>query len=289
MRGTEGGFAIAVRFKFSAKPFPENGKIWAGPILIPRNKVQEMAQGVARMCARTDMHPKVALFVYVLKAEMLKSLAGGDQDMLVVHAYDGLGEEHGRKEFEWALKIEGAVDQTKADMTMKEVCALQEGLGELIGSTSCFWTPMALATVTEEQVVNSFEWWEDVAKSEHGSVADNGYLLFELFSCRDNLTSRATSGWPRPLGFKHMLLIGAGCKQDAPASEYEEARRQIQDVAPEKILGSKQAVKEMIPIPNAMEKFHDHQRIYGEHWQKLREVKRKYDPENRLRGWIPPA
>lgn len=128
MRGTEGGFAIATKFVFSVKHFEENGKIWAGPILLPRSQTAEVARRIARMCGREDVHPKVAMFLYVMKKEMLKLLSGGDgagEDMLVVHAYDGLGEEHGRREFGWALDIEGAVDMTRSNMTMKEVCAMQ--------------------------------------------------------------------------------------------------------------------------------------------------------------------
>jgi hypothetical protein len=131
MRGTEGGFGIVTRFKFSVKPFEENGRIWAGPILLPRERVREVARGIARMCARTDVHPKVALFLYVMRKEVLKFIAGGgNEDKLVVHAYDALGEEHGRKEFAWALEIEGAIDMTRANMTMRDVTDLQ---GELRG------------------------------------------------------------------------------------------------------------------------------------------------------------
>jgi hypothetical protein len=126
MRGTEGGFGIVTRFKFSVKPFEENGHIWAGPILLPRGRVKEVASGIAKMCGRKDVHPKVALFLYVMKKEALKFIKGGElEDMMVVHAYDALGEEHGRKEFEWALEMEGAIDLTRGGMTMKDVCDLQ--------------------------------------------------------------------------------------------------------------------------------------------------------------------
>ncbi|KPI38969.1 uncharacterized protein AB675_4445 [Cyphellophora attinorum] len=288
LRGTEGGFAAVARFKFNAKPFPENGNIWGGPIMIPREKAPEVAKGIAAMCAREDTNPKVALFVYVLKKEILHFL-GADQDMLVIHAYDAFGEEHGRKEFAWALDFEGAIDKTRSQMTMREMTDLQANLGELQGKQSAFWTAMAIATLTEDMVLSALDWWAtDNAQNKHGSVADQGYLLFELFSCRDNLTSQASSAWPRPLGFKHMVLIGSGCSADAPDSDLREAKRLVRDVGPAKILGAESA-KHMVAIPNAMEDFHDLKAIYGENLPRLQEIKKKYDPNNRIKGRILPA
>lgn len=127
MRGTEGGFAIATHFKFRARHFPENGKLWGGPILIPRNRVPEAAKGIMSMIEkdkRDELGSKPAMFLYVMKAELLHFI-GATMDMLVIHAYDGRGEAEGRKEFQWALDIDGAVDQTKGDMTIRQVAQLQ--------------------------------------------------------------------------------------------------------------------------------------------------------------------
>lgn len=65
------------------------------------------------------------MFLYVLKKGLLDFLGVG-QDMLVVHAFDAHGEEHGRSEegFGWALALKGAVDQTKV-MNLRRVAALQ--------------------------------------------------------------------------------------------------------------------------------------------------------------------
>jgi hypothetical protein len=159
-------------------------------------------------------------------------------------------------------------------------------IGELKGTSEMYWTPMAQSEITEKVVQRSFEWWDKV-QSQPNSVSEFGYLLFELFSCRDNLVSRASSAWPRPLGFKHMLLIGAGCAPGAPEEEHETAKKLVKDDGPQLILGAEEA-KKMVPIPNAIEPFHDMKTIYGDHYEKLREVKRRYDPEDRMGGWIRP-
>jgi hypothetical protein len=149
-----------------------------------------------------------------------------------------------------------------------------------------YWTAMATSTVTQDIVTGSFAWWDRVQK-ENGSVANHGYLLFELFSCRDNLTSRASSAWPRPLGYRHMVLIGGGCDPDAPKTDRDTAKDLVKEDGPQMILGPEGA-KTMMPIPNALEDFHDKKLIYGGHYEKLRDIKKKYDPEDRMGGWIRP-
>lgn len=127
LRGTETGFAIVTHFKFRARKFPQNGKLWAGPILIPRTQVKECAKGIMSMVerdAKGELGDKTAMFLYVMKKEMLQFIGASD-DMLVVHCFSQEGEEKGRKEFEWALNCEGAIDQTRGGMTLWEVSLLQ--------------------------------------------------------------------------------------------------------------------------------------------------------------------
>lgn len=63
------------------------------------------------------------MFLYVIRKSLLETISTA-QNVLVVHAYDANGEEHGRKAFKWALDIPGAIDQT--DITdMEGVTKLQ--------------------------------------------------------------------------------------------------------------------------------------------------------------------
>ena len=124
LRGTETGFGVVTKFKFQARPYPENGKIFAGPIFIPRDKVPEAAKGIMSMFDNGEVDPKVSMFLYVMRKELLH-LIGATQDVLVIHCHDGNGEEHGREVFKWALDIEGAIDQTSGGMTQKAVADMQ--------------------------------------------------------------------------------------------------------------------------------------------------------------------
>lgn len=131
MRGSAGGFAIATHFKFRARRHPQDGHLWAGSILIPRSKADEVAKGIARMVERdanNEVEPgakgKTGMFLFVLRKELLQH-AGANEDILLITAFDERGEEAGRKEFQWAFDLEGVNDQTKGDMTMLDVANLQ--------------------------------------------------------------------------------------------------------------------------------------------------------------------
>lgn len=127
LRGVQTGFAIVTQFKFRARYYPQNGSLWAGPILIPRTKAVEVAQGIMSMVEgerQGKVGNKTSMFLYVLRKELL-AFIGADVDMLVVHAFDERGERAGRAEFQWALGIEGAIDQTKGNMTQSQVAGLQ--------------------------------------------------------------------------------------------------------------------------------------------------------------------
>jgi len=96
---------------------------------------------------------------------------------------------------------------------------LPEHIGDLRGTASNYWSAIALTTVTktiltEDIILKSFAWWNAMLK-ESSSVANYGYLLFELFTCRDNLTGRGSSAWPRPEKYTHQLVLGTGCAPDA--------------------------------------------------------------------------
>ncbi len=117
---------VVTAFKLRAYRYTQS--IFAGPIILPKDTLPEIAKAVANFTQHSH-DAKLGMFLYVLKKELLHYL-GVDQDMLVVHAFDAHGEEHGRSDagFGWALRLKGAVDQTKT-MNLKGVADLQ---GEML-------------------------------------------------------------------------------------------------------------------------------------------------------------
>lgn len=138
--------------------------------------------------------------------------------------------------------------------------------------------------LTEDVVTRSLDWWTSML-SEPDSVADCGWLIFELFTCRDNLSGRDSSAWPRPVGFKHMVLLGTGCTANSSEEVREKARQYILKGS-EEILGK--PLQEVDVAPAGLDEYHNVERIFGHHYEKLRQVKTRVDPRNRLQGWIKP-
>ncbi|PYI21644.1 FAD-binding domain-containing protein [Aspergillus violaceofuscus CBS 115571] len=130
LRGGGGGFGALVQVKLRVFPYPQH--IWAGPILVPRGRLEEVAEGIANFLCR-PVGPRITMFLYVVKGRLLESI-GMDEDMLVIHAFDANGEEHGRAHFRWALDIPGAIDQTKIT-TLAGVANLQDKAGIVKGTT----------------------------------------------------------------------------------------------------------------------------------------------------------
>lgn len=185
---------VVTAFKLRAYRYTQS--IFAGPILLPKDMLPQIARAVADFTQRSH-DGKMGMFLYVLKKALLDSI-GVEQDMLVVHAFDAHGEKHGRSEqgFGWALGLKGAVDQTKV-MNLREVANMQGEtdqqllsgrlvdslntgfIGQAQGLAISYWSPLAIPEMTEELVVRSFEWFDNVSAAE-GSIKDNAYLIFEV-------------------------------------------------------------------------------------------------------------
>ena len=109
---------------FKLRTYRYTESIFAGPIYLPKDTLPETARAVAAFTQRSH-DVKLAMFLYVLKKELLDSI-GVNQDMLVVHASEAHGEAHGRGDegFGWALGLKGAVDGTRL-MNLKGVADMQ--------------------------------------------------------------------------------------------------------------------------------------------------------------------
>ncbi|OQV09007.1 FAD binding domain-containing protein isoform 1 [Cladophialophora immunda] len=127
LRGTNGAFAVVTRFKLRARKYEP--RIWGGYIFIPKTELRAVVQGIAAMDAKPP-NPKVALGLFVMRKEQLIHI-GAKEDMLMILAFDALGETHGRGDdgFGWALDCPGAVDTTKI-IDLSGMAKLQGSVGK---------------------------------------------------------------------------------------------------------------------------------------------------------------
>ena len=63
---------------------------------------------------KDEIPPQASMDLYVLRKEQAAEM-DATEDLLIVQAFDALGDEHGRSEhgFKWALEIPDAKDMTK--------------------------------------------------------------------------------------------------------------------------------------------------------------------------------
>lgn len=149
-------------------------------ILIPKTAENEaiVARGIAGM--ETGEHlPKFSMFLYTISGMLASILGGIDDPMLIIHLADSNGEEHGRKMLKWALDIPGVMDRTKV-MNMRGLSRLQEAESTM-GKAKAWGQAITLPSITEEMVQGAFDWLRGVQRLG-GSVAEESYFIFELFS-----------------------------------------------------------------------------------------------------------
>ncbi|RAL06923.1 FAD-binding oxidoreductase [Aspergillus homomorphus CBS 101889] len=274
LRGGGGGFGVITQVKLRVFPYPQ--KIWAGPILVPRERLQEVAEGIESFLSK-PVDPKITMFLYVVKGRLLESI-GTNSNMLVIHAFDANGEEHGRSCFKWALEIPGAVDQSKIT-TLSGVANLQNKAGMVKGSMKQFWQPLLLKNITKEHVINAVQWFEGIREID-AALGDCTYLIFELLSSCDPVGGISSCAWPRAPEMKHILLLGTGCPAGADASK-EHLARVLAIKAPAQVLGTD---ADLNVLPNGLENYHDVTKIWGAHVTKLQDLRKRYDPRRRFKG-----
>lgn len=179
------------KFKLRARKYSQ--KIWGGQILVPKAKANEtiIARGIAGMDTCTPI-PKVSMFLYTVTGMLASVLGGRGGDLHVIHVVDGNGEQHGRKLLAWALEIPGVVDNTTV-MNMRGLSKLQAAAESTMGNSKAWVQAITLPRITEEIVLDTFKWHSGV-RSLGGSIAQESYFIFELFSMVSTSLGRLPDG-----------------------------------------------------------------------------------------------
>ncbi|KAJ4221071.1 hypothetical protein FSOLCH5_014134 [Fusarium solani] len=287
LRGSGGGFGVMTKAVLRAHPY--STAIWSGIILIPRKDLRTLAQQILSFISKPQ-HPKVNCLAYLVQEFMLSKILDEDQlrsvtgDMLGVHVFDGCGEAHGREAFKWALEMPGAVDLTTVT-DMKGVVDMQQNVATLRSTMTNFRAlPLAMADLDEDTIVRTIEWHDrvrDVDPQIHGLTM----TVLELLVFAPPIGGISEVAWPRPLDAKHYLLIITGCPANGTDEQEAKARDLILN-APQEILKDHEA--DAMVMPPGLDDLQDPKKSYALHWDKLVELRRKYDPELRFKAIINP-
>ncbi|KAF2655312.1 cysteine desulfurase [Lophiostoma macrostomum CBS 122681] len=277
LRGGGGRFGAVTAFKLKAHKYPQ--KVYSGYIMYPREALDELAEKVSRF-AKENTDPKVAMHFYCL--DMVQGAFVGKPSVpgLGILAYDAHGEEHGRNLFRWALEVPGAIDTTKG-LSYREVNELSDGLEAIRGETNQMMTAVVIPEITEDLIKRTWTWFDQTLIREPKLNAGT-FVLIEIMQKEafNSVKSRSDTGWPRADG-RHVLQLGTGALNASCTKE-------VYDLAVQSLADGAKAICDNYSVENCLprdwEEFHDAIQMFGENVPKLREVRKRVDPKDKLRG-----
>ncbi|KAF2169421.1 hypothetical protein M409DRAFT_65090 [Zasmidium cellare ATCC 36951] len=281
LRGGGGNFGVVTRLKLKAYKVPS--KIFCGVILVPYSSLHEVSKALAAFDKRPS-DPKIAMHI------MNQGLGAGQTDQgskpgIILMPIDFRGEAHARSEegFGWAWKVTGAQEAVAMETTLTGVNALNDTFKAFQGRNE-FWLAAPLVSeIDEEMLVRMWKWYEETYELHPGFGAGSVVLLEFMQEASFNSTSGPeTTAFPHGRGQRHVLQTQLGC----PPKSKTKAGGDSRELA---MLRMSQAGKEIAKDAYTGEwhagflhDWSDLKEVYGPNYEKLKQVKRRYDPENRF-------
>ncbi|KAJ9635178.1 hypothetical protein H2199_008664 [Coniosporium tulheliwenetii] len=284
LRGGGGNFGVLVAVKL--KCYRYTNAVYSGSIFLPNEALEQISRGVSDFANRPS-DPKMAMHVVV--GDLTGSAAGGDPTKLPIFlmVYDANGEAHGRSEegFKWALDIPGAVDMTSA-MTLREVHDLQEVNRPMFGALHSHLAPALVTDIDPAFLLRAWDWYYNVVATDNRLSAGT-FVLLEIMQEKAFRSAGPadSTAWPHSSA-RHILQLltgfapGSGCSDELAVELLEKAPGRISP-------GHGPADY----FPNFIEEYNRVDEIFGANYDKLRQLKSKYDPRCRLNKGcvIPPV
>ncbi|KAJ9601879.1 hypothetical protein H2200_013628 [Cladophialophora chaetospira] len=276
LRGGGGGFGVVVAYKMRVYKYPSS--IFCGQIIYPPEALHDIARETAAFASRCS-DPKVAMHLYCL--DMTAGTYAGKEPKpgLAIFAYDANGPEHGRSKdgFKWALEIPGAVDLTKTS-TFREVNQAFDQSKAPFGKINTWAAGVTVPAVNEELILRAWDWYLALLKKDSKLVMGT-YVLMEVMqkAVYQSLGFPSlVSAWPHTRN-QHNLQLGTGVVPGSPESDALAHKAMAE--GPYEIRPGHTGADY---FPNFIEDFVDPKKVFGVNWDRLVEVKRKYDPNNKL-------
>ncbi|OQD91215.1 hypothetical protein PENSOL_c057G04362 [Penicillium solitum] len=283
LRGGGGSFGVLVEVILRVHRYPD--KIYSGQISYPRSAFSVVAKAIGRFTAECN-DPKMAMHIFPLDLGQGHYVGDAPNPGIGLHVFDAHGEIHGRgtEGFRWALDIEGAIDNT-GSMTLQQCNQIWDGLEAAKGKTANFQSCLIISHVDEELISKAWHWIENLTLKDPSLSLGGTYLLIEFMQkSAFHSVDPTLRAWPGTRG-QSILQIGTGAPCHLGESR-ELAYREIRE-APSFICGQDER-RELQYFTHSLEEFNDPRKIYAENFEKLQELKRRYDPDGGLKGpfWI---
>ncbi|KAF4556461.1 FAD-binding domain-containing protein 55 [Elsinoe fawcettii] len=278
LRGGGGNFVVVTALKLQARPYPT--KIFSGVVSVPYSSLKEASKVVADVAARTA-DPRLAMHVVNLGPGMGFPNPGAKPDVGFM-LYDANGAEHAMSEkgFKQILDIPGAQNFGTQELNLQQVNAIAETFRDYQG-TSHFWLSAPLIEkVDDETLIRAWKWYERSVDACAGFGSNSTVLLeFMQEQAFNSSGSRTATAWPHS-GRRHVMQLVLGCKQEEAPANLKEITMKRLTHADTEIAGPGNETREF--HAGFLHEWNDLRQVYGENYDKLREIKKKYDPENRF-------
>ena len=279
LRGGGGNFGVVSALKLHLKRV--SNKLFGAIILVPYSSLAETSKAVAAMHLR-EADPKVSMHVCNQGPGMGQPDQGAKPDIAII-AMDFNGESHARsgEGFAWAFALPGAVEVVAFEQTLQQINSMADSFKNYQGVNK-FWASAAMISdIDEETLVRAWKWYEDSYNLHPGfGVGSTVLLEFMQHAAFNSVPSPTSSAWPHARGRRHVMQVLLGTSPEtAPANIEEIAMKQFAKVGPE--IGGKNAFHGEYHA-GFLHEWNDLKEVYGENWERLLEVKKKYDPENRF-------
>ncbi|KAG9566968.1 cysteine desulfurase, partial [Aureobasidium melanogenum] len=281
LRGGGHEFAIVTAFKLKVYKCSQN--IYSGSIKFPRSALQQVAKGVEGFSRRMEEWPGAAMYLYNTDLMEGSFIGAAAQPGIAIWLFDPEGEEHGRKIFDWAFEIDGAVDETKV-MSLRQVNIHGDSVLAAKGICSASMSNITIpsAAMTEQLILRAWDWLDETIALEPTKLHVGTFVLLELFQ---KPVFRSADGndqcaWIHTTN-QHLLQLGVGRldEGDYPTQLDRDALDMLKN-AGKLIVGEKFSPADH--FINFLQPWNDHRAVFGDKYDKLEAVKKKYDPRGVL-------
>ncbi|KAH8804465.1 FAD binding domain-containing protein [Xylogone sp. PMI_703] len=296
IRGGGHSFGIVATVKVKIFKYPQD--IFTGRLVYPRTSLQHLAREVAAFTRRVS-DPRLCLHLYCMTAEKFKTKEmteevnigsqndnwsrGLDAGQISLWIYDAHGEQHARSAegFRWAFEIPGASDKTMR-LTFTEVNKLANTLKEAGGATDSWMSAPLISEISEDLILRAWDWFEETVAANPAvkEVPVGVMVLIEMLQkpAIHTDTPRTDCAWPHTRA-QHVLQLAVA----APIGDVETGKSSLEALgkAPKRICPEHQPGDY---LPNFIQDFNDMSAIYGTNFEKLRRLKKRYDPNGILGG-----
>ncbi|OQE02730.1 hypothetical protein PENVUL_c039G07906 [Penicillium vulpinum] len=276
LRGGGGSFGVLIEVKLRVYPYPD--KIYSGQISYPRSAFSVVAKAISKFTAECK-DPKMAMHIFPLDLSQGHYVGDTPKPGIGLQVFDAHGEKHGRSAegFGWALDIEGAIDGTSS-MTIRECNRIWDGLEAAKGKTANFQSCLVISDIDEQLISRAWHWIESLTLKDPSLCLGGTYVLIEFMQKPAfHSVDPMLRAWPGTSG-QSVLQLGTGAPRSSRESR-ELAYRELR-AAPSFICGQ----DELQYFTHSLEEFNDLKKIYGDNFEKLQQLKRRYDPHGGLKG-----